>query len=311
VHRDLTPGNLMLVGAAADDTLGATVKILDIGMGRELFEEGAEGDPDFALTNEGDMLGTPLYMAPEQAGDPHGVDIRADLYGLGCVFYHALAGQPPFNEKNKVRLLVRHATETPQPLADFVRDVPNGLQRIVDRLLAKEPARRFPTPREAVDALAPFVVKPIPGDAVPDRPELRAYLGWLEGQTAVVDAEEAEPSPKEPPAAQSSRPAPAKPAGKPQPLPPHRDAEPARAPARRLVEPIKRPNKALDESVLDVEPVLDASLEEIPSVEPIREVASERVEPESGVNWLAIIGIGVGILVSILLGIVIVLLLVR
>src|SRR5262249_53294010 len=90
VHRDLKPANLMLVPpppAGGSDTSLCTVKILDIGLGRELWEESAEAQ-DGGLTSEGVLLGTPDYMAPEQARDPRTTDIRADIYSLGCVLYH-------------------------------------------------------------------------------------------------------------------------------------------------------------------------------------------------------------------------------
>src|SRR5262249_15091776 len=102
VHRDIKPANLMLVpGSSAnvpDTTLRATVKILDIGLGRALFDESSPAAPtgageDFQLTAEGVLLGTPDYLSPEQARDPRSTDIRADIYSLGCVLYHALAGQ--------------------------------------------------------------------------------------------------------------------------------------------------------------------------------------------------------------------------
>src|SRR5262249_13391764 len=80
-HRDLKPANLMLVGGRPDQTLDGTLKILDIGTGRALFDDA----PGSALTNEDDMLGTPQYMAPEQARDPRSADIRADIYSAGCV----------------------------------------------------------------------------------------------------------------------------------------------------------------------------------------------------------------------------------
>src|SRR5262249_54649625 len=101
VHRDLKPANLMLVPAPGrgepDNTLRATVKILDIGLGRELFDENApQAQQNTELTGEGVLLGTPDYLAPEQARDPRTIDIRADIYSLGCVLYHALAGQSPF-----------------------------------------------------------------------------------------------------------------------------------------------------------------------------------------------------------------------
>src|SRR5262249_2668444 len=133
VHRDLKPGNLMLVPARAegkpDHTLNATVKIMDIGLGRALFDQGTPGRArTFQLTNEGAIVGTPDYLAPEQARDARQADVRADIYSLGCVLNHALTGQPPFVDTNLVRQLVRHATETPRPLRDVDPAIPAGLQ---------------------------------------------------------------------------------------------------------------------------------------------------------------------------------------
>ncbi|MCI0460070.1 MAG: protein kinase [Gemmataceae bacterium] len=156
VHRDLKPGNLMLVPAAAgeDPVRSGTVKILDIGLGRELvLEASAAPVEDGQLTGVGVVLGTPDYLAPEQARDARTADIRADLYSLGCVLYHAVAGQPPFPDTNLINQMVRHATEPPRPLQEFTSAVPEGLQAIVNRLLAKDPAQRYATPAQAAQAL--------------------------------------------------------------------------------------------------------------------------------------------------------------
>src|SRR5262249_44271560 len=108
IHRDLKPGNLMLVGGAPATTRAATVKVMDIGLGKALFDEGepAAAGGQVELTNEGTLLGTPDYMAPEQARSVQSADIRADVYALGCTLYHALAGQVPFPETSLVRLLM-------------------------------------------------------------------------------------------------------------------------------------------------------------------------------------------------------------
>jgi serine/threonine protein kinase len=185
VHRDLKPANLMLVGGKPETTLDATVKILDIGLGRALFDEGA-GDPNFQLTNEGDILGTPEYMAPEQIRDPSGVDIRADIYSLGCVFYQTLAGTPPFVEANPVRLLLRVATEEPRPIRSLTPAVPEGLQQILSWMLVKDPAQRYPSPDRAAGALQVFLA----AGAEPAAPEkdvrMRPYLMWLSAQNSEV-----------------------------------------------------------------------------------------------------------------------------
>lgn len=155
VHRDLEPANLMLVPGNAehtDTTQNSTVKILDIGLGRALFDDGSAN-----LTATGDQLGTPLYCAPEQSKDPRQADIRSDIYSLGCVLYHALAGQPPFEDRGAIRLVLSHAADPPPRLASMNLGVPDGLQAFLDVMLAKDPALRFPTPGRAAQELRPFL----------------------------------------------------------------------------------------------------------------------------------------------------------
>jgi serine/threonine protein kinase len=156
VHRDLEPANLMLLSDGADEsdtTMNSTVKILDIGLGRALFDDGAVN-----LTTTGDQLGTPLYCAPEQTRDARQADIRSDIYSLGCVLYHVLADHPPFEDKGPVRLMLSHATEPPPRLARLNLGEPPGLQEVLDRMLAKDPALRFPTPGQAAQELRRFLL---------------------------------------------------------------------------------------------------------------------------------------------------------
>jgi serine/threonine protein kinase len=188
VHRDVKPANLVLVPASEqgrrDTTENATVKILDIGLGRALFDENVPGSPNnFQLTAEGASLGEPEYLAPEQARDAHSVDIRADIYSLGCVFYRALAGQTPFADTSPVRQLVRHATEPPRPLGELNPKVPDGISQIVTTMLAKDPAQRYPTPERAAMALRPFLAagtEPLVAKHV--APEMESYLTWLDNE---------------------------------------------------------------------------------------------------------------------------------
>ncbi|HWG44270.1 MAG TPA: protein kinase [Gemmataceae bacterium] len=181
VHRDLKPSNLMLVGAAPDSTLRATLKILDIGLGRTLFEEGASEPGDPGLTTEGVLLGTPDYMSPEQARDPRNADIRADIYSLGCVLYQLLAGQPPFPDTNIISQMIRHATEAPRALKELNAAVPDGLQQIVNWMMAKDAAQRYPTPERAAQALQVFLAAGSESLAAPEAdPRMRPYLTWLE-----------------------------------------------------------------------------------------------------------------------------------
>ena len=186
VHRDLKPANLMIVPARAagepDSTLRATLKILDIGLGRALFEESAQAAAaDLHLTGEGTLLGTPDYLAPEQARDARGIDIRADIYSLGCSLYHLLTGQPPFPDTNVLVQMVRHATEAPRPLRELAPDVPDGLQQILNGMLAKDPAQRYPTPERAAQALQAFQVAGAePARMAEEGPQLRKFLTWVE-----------------------------------------------------------------------------------------------------------------------------------
>src|SRR5262245_41291496 len=178
VHRDLKPGNLMLTPAPAknENTLRSMVKIMDIGLGRATFEETDTKD----LTLEGELVGTPDYLASEQARDARKADIRSDIYGLGCTLYHALTGQPPFPDNNPTRQVQRHATEQPRPLKEFVLDTPDGLQQIVSTMLAKEPGQRYQSPKEVSDALKSFLA----GESEPAKPkpvsaEMKDYQAWL------------------------------------------------------------------------------------------------------------------------------------
>jgi eukaryotic-like serine/threonine-protein kinase len=177
IHRDLKPANLMLTTAPGKDTLQSTLKILDIGLGRELFDEQSSGTKDIHLTSEGAILGTPDYMAPEQARDAHTADVRADIYSLGCVLYHLLTGRPPFPDTNVMSQVIRHATEPVRPVASLQPDVTVALSKLVDKLLAKKPEHRPATPDEAADLLTPF----LPNNAA--KPEksavLPAYSDWL------------------------------------------------------------------------------------------------------------------------------------
>jgi serine/threonine protein kinase len=146
VHRDLKPSNLIVTGAGQ-------VKILDFGLA-QLIHEGQTGA---GLTPEGTLVGTPGYLAPEQARDPGSADIRADLYSLGCILYHLLAGRPPFLGGGVWQQLLAHQDRTPRPLSAFRGDLPEELVRIVQRLLAKDPADRFESPAQLAQALTPFV----------------------------------------------------------------------------------------------------------------------------------------------------------
>jgi serine/threonine protein kinase len=181
IHRDLKPANLMLAGQPAkkgDDTSDRAVKILDIGLGKAVFEEATAAPTDLnKITADGTLIGTPDYLAPEQARSARNVDIRADIYTLGCVLFHSLTGQPPFPDKSVLNQVMRHANEPPRPLSDFLSDVPNGLQDVMNKLMAKEPGQRYATPQLAAQALNAFLKNTPPARSAP--PPLPAFERWL------------------------------------------------------------------------------------------------------------------------------------
>lgn len=164
VHRNLEPSNLMLQYAdvSAAELLSATVKILDTSLSRSIFEESLATASSPRLTHEGEFLGTPEYLAPEQAREPRESDIRADLYSLGCILFRAATGRLPFQDSSPVGLAIRHATELPQPLRAICADLPPWLERMVERLLKKDPGERFTDPAAAARALEEEMVATSP-----------------------------------------------------------------------------------------------------------------------------------------------------
>src|SRR5207245_9633387 len=130
------------------------VKILDMGMALLAHPAGDPNSPRW--THHGTFMGTPDFIAPEQAMDAHEVDIRADLYSLGCTFYFLLTGKTPFGDCSLMKKLMMHQISKPQPIRELRTDVPSEVERIVNRLLAKLPEGRFQNPFELAEALVAF-----------------------------------------------------------------------------------------------------------------------------------------------------------
>jgi eukaryotic-like serine/threonine-protein kinase len=184
IHRDLKPANMMVTpagGPEEDNTLNATLKILDIGIGREFFDEESTDTQDLMLTAEGTILGTPDYLAPEQARNARTADIRADIYSLGCVLFHLISGRAPFGDKTVMGQMIRHATDPIPRFASIGISVPLGLQEVLDKLTAKSIDDRYSTPAEAAEALVPF----LPLDAVTanDSQILPAFREYLKSES--------------------------------------------------------------------------------------------------------------------------------
>jgi hypothetical protein len=159
VHRDVKPGNV-LIGA------GGTVKVTDFGIAKAAFA----GD----ITTTGKLLGTALYLAPEQVAD-RPADHRADLYAVGIVLYEMLTGRPPFRAETDLATATMRLTQDPRPPGALRAGIPRALERVVMRALAREPEERFQSAEEmraALDRMAGDRFDS-PRTAVPTGPEAR------------------------------------------------------------------------------------------------------------------------------------------
>lgn len=139
IHRDLKPSNIMILD-------NDTIKIVDFGIAKVLSKDDTA---PIALTQTGDIFGSPPYMSPEQ-GLGRDIDSRSDLYSLGCVMYECLTGSPPFTGDTALETLIKHQTESPISLeaACFGADFPQEIEKIVAKLLAKLPKKRYQTAGE-------------------------------------------------------------------------------------------------------------------------------------------------------------------
>jgi serine/threonine protein kinase len=159
VHRDIKPGNLLV------DRQGV-VKILDMGLARFFHEDSAAFIKEYEV---GYIIGTGDYIAPEQIVDSR-VDIRADIYSLGGTLYYLLTGKSPFQEGTNAQKIIWHQVRHPKSLRGLRPDVPEQMLGVFEKIVAKERERRFQTPNELADALAPFVRGPIAPPTLEEMP---------------------------------------------------------------------------------------------------------------------------------------------
>jgi serine/threonine protein kinase len=178
VHRDLKPANLLL-------TKEGVVKLSDLGLAK-LYQ----GNDDSSLTMKGLCLGTPEYMAPEQAEDSHAADPRSDLYSLGATLFHLLTGQLPVQGNSYLHRLQYLLTAPPKPLAQVLPNAPPLLAAIVDRLRERDPAQRPASAAEVIALLEPFCREQPPEDPNTWSGQRKAdvILAVLNARTTAADA---------------------------------------------------------------------------------------------------------------------------
>jgi len=160
VHRDIKPDNIFLEQTSSE---GPSVKLLDFGVSK-MSQLGVP-----SATVEGTALGTPHYMAPEQARGELTLDARVDVYAMGVILYEMLAGTLPFDAPNYHALILRVIQDPPRPLSEHRPEVPQELAAVIEKALAKAPADRFASAEALAEALRPFRDAEIPSEVRPSR----------------------------------------------------------------------------------------------------------------------------------------------
>jgi serine/threonine protein kinase len=178
VHRDLKPHNVFLMAESSGAiSPRPTIKVLDFGLSRFMDSS------DTQLTRTGVIMGTPAYMAPEQAKALE-ADHRADIYGVGCILYVSLTGRPPFEAEHIQGIVLAVMTEEPRPPRALNSAIPENLELVIQRAMAKDPADRYQSMAELRAALEPFALS----DAF-EPGERRGRSSGQRGSRAMLEAE--------------------------------------------------------------------------------------------------------------------------
>jgi serine/threonine-protein kinase len=156
VHRDVKPENILV-------TPDGVAKLADLGLSKQLTS-------DCSLTTEGKTLGTPFYVSPELARGQRDIDVRSDIYSLGATLYHMLAGEPPFVGDNPAAIMARHIAEEAVPLKRRRRDISLATSRLIEKMMAKDPARRYATAADLIEDIIAIRKGKNPFAAVPREP---------------------------------------------------------------------------------------------------------------------------------------------
>ena len=179
VHRDVKPSNVFLMQGREGER--PSVKLLDFGV--------AHLDNDSPITRTGVALGTPLYMAPEQARAASAADERSDVYGIGAVLYHAVTGEAPYPNGNATEALARVLDGPPPPPSRRRSDLPAGVEELVLRAMARDPAARFGSAADLAERARQMLRRLRPRRPAPtSRPRRHAHLAWAVGGTALAVA---------------------------------------------------------------------------------------------------------------------------
>ncbi|MGL6075812.1 MAG: serine/threonine protein kinase [Fimbriiglobus sp.] len=189
IHRDIKPSNIMV------DRQGA-VKLLDLGLVR--YREKKKNRNVTGVFDMNNILGTADFISPEQALNSSGVDIRTDIYSLGCTLHFLLAGQFPFPQGTPMEKMRDHAEKPLPPMSDYRDDVPRPILEIMNRMVQKLPSDRYASPYELLEALAPHSTQSpslLPAGIFPDPPEGKFKLGLTP-----LQEDDVEPKTKEYPA---------------------------------------------------------------------------------------------------------------